>query len=136
MNILNAIPIISDVIGGVKGYFEHKARLKEISREAEVEMAKKELEAVINSSASAQEHGQQIESKLVDQSGWKDEYVTILITTPFIMCFIPGLDVYALRGFHVLEQTPDWFQWTSITVMLAPFGIRTVQKTFSGFKRG
>lgn len=136
MNILNAIPLISDVIGGVKGYFEHKARLKEISREAEVEMAKKELEAVINSSASAQEHGQQIESKLVDQSGWKDEFWTIVLAIPFIMCFIPGLDKYALRGFSVLEATPDWYQWIAMTVMLAPFGVRLVNKTFSGFKKG
>lgn len=135
MNILSAIPLISDVVGGVKGYFDHKARLKEISREAEVEMAKKELDAVINSSSSAQEHGQDLESKLVDQSGWKDEFWTIVLAIPFIMCFIPGLDKYALRGFSVLESTPEWYQWIAMTVMLAPFGVRLVNKTFSGFKK-
>ncbi len=135
MSWLNAIPIISEVVGGVKGYLSHKQRLKEISREAEVELAKKELQAVIDSSASAQEHNQTLEGKLLDNSGWKDEYWTIILSIPFIACFIPGLDKYVLRGFAVLDQTPEWYQWIAMTVILAPFGVRLVNKTFNGFKK-
>jgi hypothetical protein len=62
---------------------------------------------------------------------WKDEYLVIMLTVPVIMCFIPGFDTYALRGFQVLESTPEWYRWALTGMIAATFGLRT----WAGFKK-
>ena len=56
---------------------------------------------------------------------WKDEYLVILMSIPVIMCFIPGLDTQALKGFEVLKQTPEWYRWAFLGIIAASFGLRT-----------
>jgi hypothetical protein len=41
------------------------------------------------------------------------------------MCFIPGLDVYATRGFEILQGTPEWYRWALTGMIAATFGLRT-----------
>lgn len=64
------------------------------------------------------------EIEQIKNSGWKDEYVLMLLSIPMIGCFIPGMDVYILRGFNVLDGTPDWYQWLIVTIFGAIYGIR------------
>ena len=56
---------------------------------------------------------------------WKDEYLVILMSIPVAMCFIPGLSEYALRGFKVLSETPEWYRWAFLGIIAASFGLRT-----------
>jgi hypothetical protein len=62
---------------------------------------------------------------------WKDEYLVILLSAPVILCFIPGLEQYALRGFEILDKTPDWYRWALTGMIAASFGLRT----WTGFKK-
>jgi hypothetical protein len=64
------------------------------------------------------------EVEQIKNSGYKDEWVLGVISVPLILCFIPGLDVYVLRGFTVLQQTPDWYQWLVLLIFTAIYGIR------------
>ncbi len=64
------------------------------------------------------------ENTSIDHSGWKDEFWTLIIALPLVMCFIPGLDKYALRGFEVLEQTPEWYRWAVGIAIGSAFGVR------------
>jgi len=43
-------------------------------------------------------------------TSWKDEYLTLLISIPLIMCFIPSLVPYVREGFAVLDTMPKWYQ--------------------------
>jgi hypothetical protein len=54
-----------------------------------------------------------------------------MLTVPVIMCFIPGLEVYALRGFEILEGTPEWYRWALTGMIAATFGLRT----WAGFRK-
>lgn len=61
---------------------------------------------------------------------WKDEWLTILISIPLIMCFIPGLESFVERGFEVLETMPEWYQYLVGVVFAASFGIKAVTSKF------
>lgn len=64
------------------------------------------------------------ELEQIKSSGWKDEYVMIVLSIPLIMCFIPGLAMYVSLGFTALSATPQWYQWLVLMVFAAVYGIR------------
>ena len=57
-------------------------------------------------------------------TSWKDEYLTLLISIPLIMCFIPSLVPYVREGFAVLDTMPNWYQYTFSVIVAASFGVR------------
>ena len=66
------------------------------------------------------------ENKQIDQSGWKDEFWTIVIAIPLIMCFVPSMVIYVERGFEALEKTPDWYQALVSVAVAAAFGVKKI----------
>lgn len=57
-------------------------------------------------------------------TSWKDEYWTIILSIPMIGCFIPWLAPHILKGFEVLQQTPDWYKAAVGLAIGAAFGYR------------
>ena len=74
------------------------------------------------------QQGQQLDNawelEQLKNSGWKDEFVLIFISTPLIMAFIPSMQPYVTEGFKALEQTPDYYRWLILSVFAAIYGIR------------
>lgn len=64
------------------------------------------------------------ELEQIKNSGWKDEYVLVLLSIPLVMVFVPPLAPYVLNGFAVLAQCPDWYRWLTMMVFGAVYGIR------------
>lgn len=64
------------------------------------------------------------ELEQIRSSGWKDEYVLLVLSIPLVGCFIPGLDTYVAAGFKALEGTPTWYQFMIPMIFGACFGIR------------
>lgn len=60
----------------------------------------------------------------IQNSGWKDEFVLIVVSTPFILGFIPGMDKYVHAGFANLSNTPGWYQVMIVTIFFAIYGIK------------
>ena len=60
----------------------------------------------------------------VDQGGWKDEWLTLLISIPLIASFVPGMEGWVSRGFEVLSETPEWYRHLVGVVFAAAFGVR------------
>jgi len=56
--------------------------------------------------------------KSIENSGWKDEYLTIILSLPLILVFIPWLTPYIMDGFAALETTPVWYR-SGISLMIA-----------------
>ena len=75
------------------------------------------------------------ESTSLDNSGWKDEYWTIVLSMPMIMCFIPGLVTYVERGFVALQNTPEWYQYAIGIAIGSAFGVRQFAN-FMKLKKG
>lgn len=60
------------------------------------------------------------------KASWKDEWLTLLVSIPMIMAFIPSLKEEVLAGFEVLGECPEWYQVLIGVVFAASFGIKKV----------
>ncbi|MNQ48938.1 hypothetical protein D3C85_628260 [compost metagenome] len=65
------------------------------------------------------------------KASWKDEWLTILISIPMILAFIPGMKDEVMNGFSVLEACPIWYQYLIGVVFAASFGIKKVTDIFA-----
>jgi hypothetical protein len=114
-------PII-DLVGSLGGSYLDRKKAEAKSK-ARVAIAKAEGEInwdIAQAEASA--------------SSWKDELLCIIFCIPLCMCFIPGLEKYAVRGFEILETMPQWYQYTLGVIVAASFGFRGATK-FMGKKK-
>ena len=59
-------------------------------------------------------------------TSWKDEYLLILFSIPLILSFFPETQETVLRGFAVLQQTPDWYMLMVTGIVSATFGLRWI----------
>lgn len=64
------------------------------------------------------------------KNSWKDEWLTILISIPLILAFVPGMDTFIYEGFKVLEECPEWYRYLVGVVFAASFGIKKVTDVF------
>lgn len=92
---------------------EHEVRLKKI--DVALELAKKGQEIESNWDNVAQNNM---------QHSLKDEWFVLLFSIPLIAAFIPDLQEDILKGFEILEQTPDWYKWLVAGIVVATFGLR------------
>ena len=70
------------------------------------------------------------------QNSWKDEYITIYMSSPYAILMFAALTgnqkmiERVQQAFEVMKETPDWFHYTFVAVMLAGVGIRATEKFF------
>lgn len=116
--------LIGTIPKAVGDYFNERQKLKSAEKLRDLEfkdaLHKRQVELI--SQGLAADATWEIEQ--IKNSGWKDEYVLIVLSIPLIGCFVPGLDVYILRGFEVLGTTPQWYQWLIGLIFTAVYGIR------------
>jgi hypothetical protein len=120
--------IISKLLGSfsetaAEVYLEKKRLKHEV--EMEVLRGKAAWEAAKTRRASESE-GRDADWELesIRNSGWKDEFVLIVLSLPMIGVFVPVLQGYVASGFDKLESTPDWYRWLIVMIYAATFGIR------------
>jgi len=63
-------------------------------------------------------------------TSWKDEFWTVVLAAPFIMAFIPPLRIYALEGFEVIKEMPEWYRYFASIAIAAAFGVRGAISAF------
>jgi hypothetical protein len=119
--------ILSAATGNAGGLFDFFKRKAELKQELELTKLKSEIDA---EAKWAEWRTQNItadaawESQSIANSGWKDEYVLVLLSIPLILVFIPWTAQYVLQGFQILAQTPDWYRWLVVMIFAAVYGIR------------
>ena len=109
--------------GPVVDYFKDKAKLKQ-------ELALTKIKGQISLEVEKERNAAEWAKAHIDNSGWKDEYVLVILSIPYIGSFIPGASDYILEGFKVLEQTPEWYRWLSFSIMAAIYGIKPAWDKF------
>ena len=132
LDILTAIkmaaaPVASMVIGWQKR--------KTAKLDSDLAISKAKTDANIKKIATGQTADIAWEKTSLEQSGWKDEYWTIVLSIPMIMCFIPGLVEYVEKGFAALQQTPEWYRYVIGVAIGSAFGVRQVAN-FMSLKKG
>lgn len=49
--------------------------------------------------------------KAIENSGWREEYITILLSIPLVLVFGPDVVQEQIKdGFSVLQELPDWYK--------------------------
>ncbi len=106
--------VIGDGIGNnIVDYYKKKAELKQALHERKLELIKQGLHA---------DAAWEIEQ--IRNSGWKDEWILILLSIPLVMSFVPSMVQYVVAGFAALSATPDWYRWLIMLIFTAVYGIR------------
>ena len=76
--------------------------------------------------SEGRDHDWELES--IKNSGWKDEWVIMVLSIPMIAVFIPYLTPHIMAGFVALSATPLWYRSTVMAIYLATFGIRLYRR--------
>lgn len=116
--------LLSKVAPKVADYYIKKQEL-----EQEVELKKLEGKIAYEQAKTARaeasegrDHEWELES--IRNSGWKDEWVLLILSVPLVLVFIPATQPYIAVGFDHLQGTPDWYRWMTMMVFGAVYGIR------------
>ena len=123
--------LISPITEVVKG---HQAR-KAVKLEGDIAIAKAQTTARVKHLLEGQQADIKWENLSIVNSGWKDEYILLLLSIPLVMCFIPGGSAYVHRGFVALQQTPEWYRWAFMVAVGSSFGYRKIAD-FMSLKKG
>lgn len=127
---MNWLSILTGVPAAAVDYFKRKAELKaeRLAQRVQLEGAlqQKKLEQI----SEAEGYEQAWNLAQIQNSGWKDEFWTIVLAAPFIGCFLPYMAPYVLRGFEIIEKTPEWYRWYVGVAISAAFGLQTAAKAY------
>ena len=74
--------------------------------------------------ADSEGHDHEWEMESIKNSGWKDEWVLVILSVPMILSFIPYTQPFVVAGFIALNGTPLWYRTTVMSIYLATFGLR------------
>ena len=116
-----ALPIIP-ILTLIKSGWDSWMKIKEIKNKGK----QKVIEAKIEAKVRRIDNMYTMDSNAANdmKHSWKDEYLTILMSVPVIMSFIPKLSIYVAQGFVVLQNTPEWYRIAFLGIIAATFGLR------------
>jgi hypothetical protein len=119
------------IVGGFIDSAKAKRKLKAAKQETELKIEYAKATADINWDSQAM---------LNAQNSWKDEWFTILLSIPAILCFIkfsffdgPGI---VADGFAALSGAPEWYLGAFGLAVAASFGMRSYAKKMIGKVKG
>ena len=119
LNLLNPAGVIQGILDDRK----NKRELKNVIKEKQIERAREGQLAEV-----------QWNIKSVENSGWKDEWLTIILSIPLVLVFFPPLVPSVTAGFVALEGTPIWYR-SAVGVMIASaFGYQKIAGALTSSK--
>jgi len=99
-------PIIQALASIFPAWIDRRGRIKEAETAAKIENA----------------------GKVIENAGWKDEYVVLIWSIPAIMAFVPGAQEFSEAGFANLAKAPEWYIIGWVSISLAIYGIKPAAK--------
>ena len=117
-----ALPIIGPIVGAIaqlgSQWLQNKGEKAQAKHTREIKQIAGEIDL---------DH----ESTKGMAGSWKDEWLTMVFTTPIVVIFIgaiadqPQVIARMVEGVEVLSTLPEWYQWCILGIVAASFGIRT-----------
>ena len=127
--MIGKIPFIGELVKFLREslglYFEAKVA----ESKSKIIIAEKKAEAAAKIQVA--EATADIQWDIIQAEGskesWKDEFWTILLAAPVVMCFLPWTQDHVAEGFIVLEKSvPEWYIVALGTAIGAAFGYRKI----------
>lgn len=116
--------ILGSILKPVGDYFTRRQELKAQDRQQQAAIQAATVERQVELIKQGLTGDMQWEIEQIKNSGWKDEYVLVLLSIPMIGVFIPRVQDAILVGFKYLEQCPEWYRWLILVIFCAIYGIR------------
>jgi hypothetical protein len=122
------LSLIPSVINGIANIGVKYMERKQVEAQGKVDLAKARVQGEIDLKKTQMQGDQEYDVKVAEQmeTSWKDEWLTILLSIPAILCFIPGGAKYVADGFGALKDTPEWYQWAFLGMIIASFGLKSI----------
>jgi len=134
MSFLSGIPIIGDIIQAFSKADETRQKIKAIKNEGAILLAQTKVDAQIKQVSTDSESAGDLDRIALQSSGWKDEYLMIIITIPAVLAFIPATQIYVEEGFAALAKMPEYYQYMFAGVYIYVFGFkRMLLKAINAF---
>lgn len=117
---------ITAITGTVNTVVENRTKLKEAQIKADAAVTKARTKAIIDAYKEGRMSEAMLDQLAVNQMdrSWKDEYLTLVLTAPFIGAFIGALADDVQAGFEILQLIPDWWKAAWAIVFSTSFGVR------------
>lgn len=115
------LKVLTDIIGG---YFTSKQKLKEAELTARLEIMKAKTTATVSLFEQGMAGDIAWENTAISQSGWKDEFWTIILAFPLVTAMIPWTSEATILGFQTFNTLPDWYQLALGIAISASFGFK------------
>jgi len=127
--------IFKSILAPVTSFISGWQQRKTAKLEGDLKIADAKVTAQIDRIQTAQAADIAWENTSINNSGWKDEWFTVILSIPAILCFVPGLADYVKLGFGALSTTPDWYQWCFMIAVASSFGYKKIAD-FMALKKG
>jgi hypothetical protein len=120
------VGFLTPLIGLATTWFE--GQTKKSAAKADAEVALKNAEAEVYKRRATGELDWDLAAMNNTDKSWKDEYLLILFSIPFVMAFIPPLQPYVQSGINLISNFPDWYKAGLSVMIAASFGVRSYLK--------
>ena len=111
------------------------SKVEKVKADGQAKVAEARARATVAEKVAAGEV--EWEGKMADATGdsWKDEFALVVLLTPAVLVFIPGMTEYVEHGFKILATLPEWYQYLLYIAISASFGIKGVGQAAKMFKK-
>lgn len=122
---------VEALVSGVVGWFTSRQKLKEVELQSKIEVAKARAAAKIDLYKSGVVGDIAWEKDSLDNSGWKDEFWTVVISMPLILAWCPWTADWVTHGFETFATMPDWYQIAFGICVSSAFGFKKFAEIMS-----
>jgi len=101
-----------------------EGKVEETKAKAAVKVEKAKADAEVQKKIASGKIDWEANMADATKGSWKDEYLTVVLTLPAILLFVPSMTDHIREGFKVLETLPSWYQNLMYICVTASFGIK------------
>ncbi len=70
----------------------------------------------------------------INKAGWRPGFLTVLLSIPMVLVFIPFMVPYVENGFAALDKTPEWYRILIGVMVSSAFGVKKLSDYFMNRK--
>lgn len=116
------LDIVKGIVGIGKGAIE--ARKVKQEKQLEIDLKKIENQGKLDIAGQKATTDYDIEALKQQKNSWKDEYLTLIMSLPIILSFVPVVQENIATGWEYVALAPDWYVLSFLGIVAATFGLR------------
>lgn len=133
---------VGTAIGGVLGaagdavssWWTMRQETKKTAHENKLALATAKTHAMITAFEKGQAYDFAWEKTSIDNSGWKDEFVTVAYSIPALLAMFPDTRSWATEWFTVMGGAPEWYMYSLAGLIASALGVRGISSAIDKAK--